>query len=73
MQAIEPITNKVTSKLRIMTMTTTLSSALDTIQNLLNESVEDFKNHLNVNKLCDQLKNELFEIVEQDPDTLPEI
>jgi len=67
-----------------MTTTTTLSSALDTIQNLLNESFEDFKNHLNVNKLCDQLKNEILAIVETcvtpvieevlcDPELLPEL
>ena len=69
-----------------MTTTATMppSSALKTLQNLLTESVEDFKNHLNVNKFCEQLKNELFSIVETfltpvieevlcDPELLPEL
>ena len=62
----------------------TLSSAQDAIQNLLTEAVEDFQNHLNVNTLCDQLKDELFSIVETfvtpviekvlcDPELLPEL
>ena len=42
----------------------TLTSALNAIQNLLTESVEDFKNHRNANTLCEQLKSEFFSIVE---------
>ena len=67
-----------------MTMTTTLSTALNAVETLLTECVEDFKNHRNANTLCEQLKNECFSIVETfltpvieevlcDPELLPEL
>lgn len=62
----------------------TISAALNAIETLLTESVEDFKNHLNANTLCRHLKDEFFSIVEtfltpvieevlRDPGLLPEL
>ncbi|MGB9499420.1 MAG: hypothetical protein ACKVE4_06650 [Dissulfuribacterales bacterium] len=61
-----------------------LTSTLSTIHTLLAEAVADFKNHRNVNTLCDQVRNGLFKIVEAflapvvekvlcDPELLPEL
>jgi hypothetical protein len=61
-----------------------LSSFLTSIETLLTESIEAFKNHRNANTLCEQLKNKLFEIAEKlltpvieevlcDTDLLPEL
>lgn len=61
-----------------------LSAALNAIQILLTETVEDFQNHLDINALCEQLRKDIFPIVEAflvpiienavcDPELLPEL
>ncbi len=41
-----------------------LTSTVSAIHTLLTEAVADFQNHRNVNTLCEQLRNDLFALVE---------
>ncbi|MCP4630214.1 MAG: hypothetical protein GY850_42900 [bacterium] len=61
-----------------------LTSTLKSIHTLLTEAVADFQRHRNVNTLCEQLRNDLFALVETllipiienvvcDPEFLPEL
>ena len=61
-----------------------LTSTLNAIQILLTEVVSNFQNHRDINTLCEQLRNDLFTLVERylipviedvicDPELLPNL